>query len=122
MGENVLIYDDKCYFCTLSVGFLKRMDVLHILRSTPSSGTDPLKFNLSAEKLDESVWLIVYRTGKRLHGFKAISYCVLTSPPLFPIFLLMLILSLIGEGDMLYSKIASNRYLISRLIKNRNNR
>jgi predicted DCC family thiol-disulfide oxidoreductase YuxK len=121
MGQNVLIYDDKCYFCALSVRFMKKMDVLHVLKMVPSSITDPVTFNLTSEKMDETVWVIVYRTGKRIDGFRAILYCALTSPPLFPLFLFMLILSLAGEGDRVYNKIASNRYLISRMIKNRIN-
>lgn len=95
------------------------MDFLHILKPVPMSSTDPVSFNLSAERLNEAVLVIIGHGGKRLKGFKAISYCALTSPPLFPLFLLMLILRLSGNGDRVYNKIASNRYLISGIIRKR---
>ena len=119
MGQNVLIYDDKCYFCSLSARFLKRMDVLHVIRMQPSSTINPISFSISAEGIDQAVWIIVFRNGKKISGFKAISYSALTSPPLFPLFLFTLILRLAGIGDLAYNKIATNRYLISRMIENR---
>ncbi len=122
MGQSVLIYDDRCYFCSISARFLKRMDVLHAIKMQPSSTAEPISFNLSAEKIDNAVWVIVFKTGKKLNGIKAISYCALISPPIFPLFLFIQLIRLTGKGDVIYNKIALNRYLVSRMIENRINR
>ena len=119
MSYDLLIYDDKCYFCSLSAGLMKKFDFLHLIKLQPSSDPGTLSFNLSADQIDLAVQVIRLREGKRLSGFKAVTYCALRSPPLFPIYIFLLILRMTGKSNRVYEKVAMNRYIISSMIQNR---
>ncbi|MEM0158554.1 MAG: DCC1-like thiol-disulfide oxidoreductase family protein [Thermoplasmataceae archaeon] len=114
MHNITLVFDGRCSFCTGITSLLKRLDLLHLIIPTTIEEYAALT-GKNASDFDSVV--VVDQGGKESFSTEAISRAILRIPPLFPAYLFLETLKIIGISDAVYRFIASRRYgLPSRII------
>ena len=115
--KNTVIYDDLCPMCTFQMRVVSWLDWFSALRLMPMS--DPRAVEIAAgvtrEELRER--MVCATPAGRLHrGARAVRHLALRVPLLVPLALLMWVPGVIWIAEWVYTRVAHNRYVLSRLL------
>ena len=113
-GQDVVVYDGECVFCTSSVKILQRLDSNSRLRFV--SLHDPVVANdypdLTHEQMMEQMW-VVSANGPKFGGADAIAYLSIRLPLLYPIAPIIRFPGTMPLWRTLYRWVARLRYRIA---------
>ena len=114
-ATNIVIYDDQCSLCLSQTRLLKRLDWFHAIRfqgiSDPHSAE--LAPALRREDLLEAMHCVT-KDGEIYRAARCFRFVALRIPLLIPLALLLWIPGMIWIAEKIYSRIARNRYFLSR--------
>ncbi len=114
----VVIYDGACYFCYVTVRFLKKVDFLHKFSYVKLQEFSRLrKVKIPYNLLQESIHVVDRQKEKVWQSTGAISRLLLQSPPAFPLVILLMFLRLIRVAEPAYQWVARSRYTISAILR-----
>ncbi len=115
----LVIYDGACGICNASVGFLRRIDFLHQYSYlTLQDYSKEAGSKIPLEYLQESIHVIDLNRKETTTGMNGISKLLLHSPPVFLLYLMVMLLRYLSMADPLYSWISASRYVLSRYVLN----
>ena len=108
-----VLYDGQCAFCRKSVGLLKRLDWLGLLRyqdARDAAHLPPSATPLDTDRLLEEMHVLTPDGRGLYHGFAALRWLAWRLPLLWPFAPLMYLPGVPALGQRLYLWVARNRF------------
>jgi len=108
--SRAVIWDDSCGFCGRIIGWLKRLDWLHVLDPIPSSDAatrDAL--GVTQAEADQAIQLVFRSDGRRVAGFAAVQRVLQVLPVSFLWAPILRLPPIMAVGDRAYRRVAARR-------------
>ena len=110
--KSSVYYDADCAFCTKSINVVNKFDYFEKVSFLPMQSLSDGEFGFSLERLKKEMGC-VEADGKIFYGARAFEKVFEKIPLFYPVALLYKIPFIIYIAEIIYSKIAANRYLLS---------
>lgn len=103
-----VFYDGHCPFCVRSKNVLEKLDRLNLLSFVSFRELRNEEMPLDPVEMENA--MVAVSGTKKYAGMHAVSKIFKQIPELFPLYLGISVLNLLGVGERVYSKIARSRY------------
>jgi predicted DCC family thiol-disulfide oxidoreductase YuxK len=114
--KHLVLYDDECPLCVFQMKLLTWLDWLHVATVVPLSSE---RAREAAPQVDpetlRAAMHVVTSDGKVYRGARCIRFLAMRMPLVFPLALLLWIPGAIWIAEIVYSHVANNRMLLSRV-------
>jgi antimicrobial peptide system SdpB family protein len=108
-----LFYDGWCPFCQRTVGLIGRLDPLRLIEPRSFRQPDVLeRFGLDPARAEARLQARDRRTGRPVEGIDALRLVASRLPPLWPLWPVLWIASLVGLGQPAYDFVAARRLIV----------
>ncbi|PYL01235.1 MAG: hypothetical protein DME19_02340 [Verrucomicrobia bacterium] len=115
-ATNIVLYDDQCPMCTFQMRVMTWLDWFNVTSLLPMS--DPrakeVAPGLKPEDLSAAIHCVA-ENGRIYRGARCIRYVGMRMPLLVPLALILWIPGVIWVAEKIYTWVARNRYILSRV-------
>ncbi|MCZ8497364.1 DUF393 domain-containing protein [Priestia megaterium] len=108
-----VFYDNWCPICIKTSKIIRSLDILNLIDLVGFREIEDMDIEITKVELEEKMYAVNLRNRKIVSGIHALILLTSRIPLLIPLSIIFKMLSLVGLGQVLYSLLAKNRFLIS---------